>query len=101
MSTKPPRIPALKPSTIQPARSSRRLSSSQMIGGRGQHPHLGSGMSENAAEVQCRIEQDDLASGCFGWFSDLVTGRLDRLLDTGSRHLLQKKGLLDYERLGI
>ena len=73
----------------------------QMIAGRGEHPHLGSGMSKNAAEVQCRIEQDDLANACFGWSSDLVTGRLGRLLDTASRQLLQKKGVLDYARLWI
>lgn len=73
----------------------------QKVAGRGEHPHLGSGMNENAAEVQCRIEQDDLANACFGWSSDLATGRLGRLLDTGSRQLLQKKGLLDDDRLWI
>lgn len=57
-------------------------------------------MSENTAEVQCRIELDGLANAYFRWSSDLVTGRLDRLLDTGSRQLLQKKGLLDCERIG-
>ena len=82
---------------LQPLHSS----INQMVGGRGQHPHLGIGMSESAAEVQCRIEQDDLANACFRWSSDLVTGRLGLLLDTASRQLLQKKGVLDCERLWI
>jgi hypothetical protein len=66
----------------------------QMIDGGGSHPHLVSGMNEKTAEVQCRIEQDDLANACLGWSSDLVAVRLRRLLDTGTRQLLQKKGVL-------
>lgn len=47
-------------------------------------------MSENVAEVQCRIDRGDLASACFGWSSDLVAGRPDHLLGTGSRLVLQR-----------
>lgn len=57
----------------------------QMIDGRGEHPHLTSGISESVAEVQCRIQQDDLANACSDWSSELVTWHLDRLLDTASR----------------
>ena len=77
------------------------LVTNQMIAGRGQHPHLERGMSENTVEVQGRIEQDDLASACFDWSSDLVTGRPGRLLDTGSKQLLQKQWFLDCERIGL
>lgn len=53
---------------------------------------------ENAAEIQYRIKQDDLATACLDWSSDLVAGRLGRLLDTRTRQLLQKKGVLDNAR---
>ena len=52
-------------------------------------------------EVQCRIEQDGVANAYSRCFSALVAARLDRLLDTGTGELLQKKGHQGYERIKI